>query len=459
MRPTWFLVLILGASCTSDFEPLTPAQREAVAAYVSKEPPSPQRRLDAELGRRVKLLGYDLDRARWRPGETMRVTWYWQVLAPPGEGWSLFTQVEDRTSGRVLRQDGNGTLRWLYGPEHWRAGQFIRDVQDLHLPEDWAGDSADLYVGMAREGMRMPVTGTTAHAGDRVLAVTLPTPGAGARKLEPRTLPRIGVVQTKEPPRLDGSLLDFVWSAARTTAPFVETRDGGPGQFQANVKLLWDRRYLYVGFEVQDDLLRASETQRDAHLWEQDCVELMFDPNGDGRGYFEIQVSPRAVVFDTRYDVRRVPKPFGHVSWDSAARVGVAIRGNLDDRQADAGYSVEIAIPWQAFSPDGRQTAVPTVGEEWRANFYVMDLTRKHQRATAWSPLGTGDFHVPERFGILAFEGPSQDMQGVKEPSVIPPGRLPGTPKRRSGFNPSVEDALIQQRETRRRLESAGGGH
>ena len=459
-RLSLFVGLILAGSlagaCTSDTDALTPAQREAVAAFITNEAPSPQRQLDAQFGRRVKLLGYDVDRAHWRPGETMRVTWYWQVLAPPGEGWALFTHIEDRGSGRVLRQDGNGTLRWLYGPDHWRAGQFVRDVQDLHLPLDWIGSSADVYVGMAREGARMRITGAAPHSDDQVLAVHVPTPSAEGKT---RGVPQVAVVQAKEPPRLDGSLLDPAWRAAPGTSTFVETREGGPGQFEASAKLLWDKRYLYVGVEVNDDLLRASDTKRDAHLWEQDCVELMIDPDGDGRGYFEIQVSPRGVVFDTRYDARRVPKPFGHVGWDSGARVGVSARGTLDDREADAGYTVEIAIPWQAFSLEGQSSTAPAIGDEWRANLYVMDLGREQQRATAWSPLGIGDFHVPKRFGILAFEGPPEDMRGKNQPRIIAPNRLPGTLERRSGFDSRVKDTLMDERETRRRLESSGGGH
>jgi len=449
----------LAGACTSDIDALTPAQREAVAAFVTSEPPSPQRPLDAQFGRRVKLLGYEVDRAHWRPGETMRVTWYWQVLAPPGEGWALFTHIEDRGSGRVLQQDGNGTLRWLYGPDRWRAGQFVRDVQDLHLPLDWTGSSADVYVGMAREGARMRVTGAAPHSDDQVLALNVQTPGASSVEGKTGTVPQVAVVQTKEPPRLDGSLLDPAWRAARGTSTFVETREGGPGQFEASAKLLWDKRYLYVGVEVNDDLLRASDTKRDAHLWEQDCVELMIDPDGDERGYFEIQVSPRGVVFDTRYDARRVPKPFGHVGWDSGARVGVSTRGTLDDREADAGYTVEIAIPWQAFSLQGQPSTAPAIGDEWRANLYVMDLGREQQRATAWSPLGIGDFHVPKRFGILAFEGKPEDMRGKNQPRIIAPNRLPGTLGRRSGFDSRVKDTLMDERETRRRLESSGGGH
>ena len=236
---------------------------------------------------------------------------------------------------------------------------------------------------------------------------TEPAPPS-ARKGAPVELgpvPQLGVVQTKHAPALDGALDEPAWHSAKTSRAFVETRHGGPAGIEARAKLLWDERYLYVGVDVLDTLLRASDQKRDAHLWEQDCVELMIDPDGDAKNYFEIQVSPRGVVFDTRYDSRRVPKPFGHVEWDSEVRVGVSPRGKIDDRKADAGYSVEIAIPWQAFSLDSKPVPPPAIGDEWRVNLYVMDLGKGRQQAAAWSPLGIGDFHVPHRFGILAFEG------------------------------------------------------
>jgi hypothetical protein len=202
-RAVFLLLLGVGASCTGEVEPLTPAQREVMAAYVSRVPPSPQHALDVDFGGRVKLLGYDLGRGQWLRGETMRVTWYWQVIAPPEEGWKLFTHVEDPQSKRLLNQDGNGMLRWLFGPEHWRAGQYIRDAQDLHLPEDWPGSSASLYVGF--------------HGQNRVLAATVPTPGARGRDSGQDQLPRVAVVQTKRSPRLDGALRDPVWRFACTT--------------------------------------------------------------------------------------------------------------------------------------------------------------------------------------------------------------------------------------------------
>ncbi len=456
-RAAWCCLLGLAVFCTPDVEPLTPAQREAVAAYVSKAPPSPDHVLDLNFGGRLELLGYDLEQSAWRRGQTMRVTWYWHSVAPTGEGWKLFTHVEDPASGRVLNQDGNGTIRWLYGPEHWRAGQFIRDVQELHLPDDWEAEHASLYVGAWRGDDRMSVVGGEKDGDDRALAVTVPV--RGARPEAPGRVPRLAVVQTKRPPRLDGSLRDPEWAYANATPKLVETRTGGAAAFEATAKLLWDARYLYVGVDVKDGLLRASDTKRDSRLWEQDCVELMVDPDGDGRRYFEIQVSPRGVVFDTRYDSRREPKPFGHVDWDSRARVGVSATGGLDDRIADAGYTVEIAIPWQAFSLESDRSVRAAVGDQWRANLYVMDLTGDGQRAAAWSAPGTGDFHVPARFGILTFEGPPEDMLGTTEPSMIPPERMPASLRRERALDPKVKGNLLRDRDARRRLESPGDGH
>ena len=407
----------------------------------------------------MELLGYDLERDAWRRGQTIRVAWHWRSVAPTGQGWKLFTHVEDPESGRVLNQDGNGTIRWLYGPEHWRPDQHIRDVQELHLPDDWEADQAQVYVGVWRGDERLPVVGGPREGDERALAFTLPVPGPRPEGTAPKRLPTLRVVQTRKPPRLDGSLRDPVWAHAVSTPDLVDTRTGSAARFEATAKMLWDARYLYLGVDVKDALLRATDTERDSRLWEQDCVELMIDPDGDGRPYFEIQVSPRGVVFDTRYDSRRRPEPFGHVDWDSKARVGVSPVGRIDDRVADAGYTVEIAIPWQAFSLDGAPAVRPEIGDRWRANLYVMDLTANGQRAAAWSAPRVGDFHVPDRFGILTFEGPPEDMLGTNEPSTIPPDRMPRSLRRERGLDPKVKGNLDRDRAARRRLESSGDDH
>ena len=101
----------------------------------------------------------------------------------------------------------------------------------------------------------------------------------------------------------------------------MNTVNGNAGDFNATVRTLWNDEKLFVGFSVADDFIHNDLEGRDAHLWEQDCVEIMVDPDGDGRNYFEIQVSPTGQIFDTRYDARRQPQPFGHMDWNPEVEV------------------------------------------------------------------------------------------------------------------------------------------
>jgi hypothetical protein len=138
-------------------------------------------------------------------------------------------------------------------------------------------------------------------------------------------------------------------------------------------------------------------------LWEQDAVELMIDPDGDGFRYVELQVSPTNLVFDTWFDSRRAPAPFGHITWSSNLRSAVETRGTPNDDGEDDGYVVEIAIPFSALATMNGNT--PQAGNEWRVALYVLDALPNGQRGVGWSPPMIGDFHVPDRFGRPVFMG------------------------------------------------------
>lgn len=229
--------------------------------------------------------------------------------------------------------------------------------------------------------------------------------GACSCEPPPRTeIPRLRVPRASVPPVLDGRLDDAVWADAATTERFVDTMSGTHAAPEARAWLAYDDEALYVAFEVDDVLLRSDFEGHDAHLWEQDAVELMIDPDGDGRSYVELQVSPTNLVFDTWFDSSRAPQPFGHVGWSSGLRSAVEARGTPNDDDEDRGYVAEIAIPWSAFASIGTPAARPSSGDEWRVALYVLDAGAAGQAGVGWSPPLIGDFHVPDRFGRLAFE-------------------------------------------------------
>jgi hypothetical protein len=246
--------------------------------------------------------------------------------------------------------------------------------------------------------------------------------GSSAQAEEPE-LARLLARRVTGPFTLDGKLDEEDWKAAQPSGAFVNTMSGAAGPFEAGVRVAYDADKLYLGYEVKDELLKSEHDKLDDHLWEQDTIEVMLDPDGDGLNYFEIQVSPAGVVFDTRYDSRRKPQPFGHVDWNSGTSAKVTLDGKLNDDQADQGYSVELAIPWSAFAAGDKPAAPPGEGATWRMNFFVMNLGASGQRAVAWSPPRVADFHVPQRFGRVVF--PEAVAPQAAPTEATPPKAVP----------------------------------
>lgn len=208
-------------------------------------------------------------------------------------------------------------------------------------------------------------------------------------------------------PVIDGKLDEALWSAAPTTGELVEVGTGRPNRsadLGGAVRLAWDDTFLYVGFEARDRTVRGGWPAGavDPHLWEKDTIEVMLDPDGDGDNvdYYEIQINPQNLVFDTRYDGYNRPNgngrgPFGHEDWSAKLESAVVVHGTIDDdADADRGYTVEARIPWSSF--DKAERAPPSPGNSWRMNFYAM----QDNGGVAWSPiLGQGNFHRASRFG------------------------------------------------------------
>jgi hypothetical protein len=231
-----------------------------------------------------------------------------------------------------------------------------------------------------------------AVAGAAVLALGCTCAAAPRTEIPELQVPRLT-------PTIDGRLGE--WSGGRTER-FVDTMTGAEGDPPTVAHLAWDDDALYAAFEVDDPWLRCGFEGHDAHLWEEDAVELMIDPDGDGLRYAELQVSPTNLAFDTFFDARRVPQPFGHLDWSSGLRSAVVPRGTPNDEGGDDGYTVELEIPWPAFAALGARRPQP--GETWRIALYVLDARAEGQWGAGWSPPLEGDFHVPARFGRATFE-------------------------------------------------------
>jgi hypothetical protein len=435
------LVLALGAgsaalpACVEESPELTATEREALREFILSEAPHPQHELDIQFENKVRLIGYDIDVESITPGQPFTITWYWQVQRRLGGGWLQFTHLADASGADRLNQDSNGTIRERYQASRWRANEYIRDVQTITLPPDWGSDRVVFYHGFWHEAHRLQVSSGPSDGDNRARAASIPV-AAAAPSPTPTTIvaperptaaiPSLDARRVAGAITVDGRLDEADWRDAAPTNAFVNTMNGSAAQPTASARVLWNDESIFIGFDVNDDFLQNTLTGRDAHLWGQDCVEVMVDPDGDAANYFELQVSPTGEVFDTFYDSRRVPQPIGHADWNAQIETRVAARGTPNDDTDDQGYSVEIRIPWSSFQ-HGSSPAMgtPPAGSTWRVNFYVMDTRRGGgQRAVGWSPPLEGDFHVPARFGRVRMAAPTA-AGAVAAPSAVPQLQMP----------------------------------
>jgi 4-amino-4-deoxy-L-arabinose transferase-like glycosyltransferase len=131
-----------------------------------------QHPLRADLGGRVRLLGYDLSAERVASGEILLLTLYWQALSPMAERYTVFTHLLDagqKIQAQVDSEPQGGGLP----TDRWAAGQVVQDNYALTVSAEALPGPHTLEVGMyLLETLdRLPVRDTDSGAplGDRVL--------------------------------------------------------------------------------------------------------------------------------------------------------------------------------------------------------------------------------------------------------------------------------------------------
>jgi hypothetical protein len=221
-----------------------------------------------------------------------------------------------------------------------------------------------------------------------------------------------------KPIRIDGKLDDAAWRDAAWTDDFVDIQGAGhpTPRFRTRVKMLWDDRYLYVAAELQEPHVWATLAEHDSVIFQDNDFEVLLNPSGDGRNYFEFEIN----ALNTGWDLF-LNKPYreggkADNSWEIPGLLtAVHVDGALNDpRDRDRGWSVEIAFPWSAF---GSRAPVerPAAGGQWRINFSRVEwqtaivngkyvkVPGKPEDNWVWSPQGLIDMHVPEHWGYVDF--------------------------------------------------------
>ena len=123
----------------------------------SYAPPLSRTRQDVRFGGVLRLRGYRLERQTVRPGESVKLTVYWQAMEKPPQMYAVFNHLRlpDSTSlwhGDSWPQGG------LYTTEHWRKHEVVAEVYTIVIPDDAPPGEYPLYTGVYNPftGERLP---------------------------------------------------------------------------------------------------------------------------------------------------------------------------------------------------------------------------------------------------------------------------------------------------------------
>lgn len=276
-------------------------------------------------------------------------------------------------------------------------GEGLLEVE-VPIPAPWHPRTAVITVRRIRGGRTASVVeGPRRRDGVGVLAVVdvVPTPTA--------------VAATRGTPAVDGTLDEALWSSA-VRSPLVDSLAGEPSRLGAtgedgpswgptDVAFAWDDAFLYVAAWLPDHDVRGTYTERDDPIWKQEVFELFVFGDDRRADYLELQVSPRGVQFDARFERYRK----GDESWNGSFKAPVAVRGTVEmPRDRDEGWTTEFAVPWSDICMHTEVECPPRAGQQMRVNAFRLERPRKGPTVgLALSPTHVPDFHAPENSAVL----------------------------------------------------------
>jgi hypothetical protein len=218
---------------------------------------------------------------------------------------------------------------------------------------------------------------------------------------------------------IDGRLDKPIWQDVPWTDAFVDIEGGAKPspRLRTRAKMLWDDDYFYVGAELEEPHVWATQTTHDSVIFEDNDFEVFIDPNGDSHEYYEFEIN----ALNTSWDLllTRPYKDGGKPvnNWEiPGLKTAVHVAGTLNDpRDIDKSWCVELAFPWKAMKELAYRPAPPHDGDQWRVNLSRVEwpceiVGGKYRRVPGakednwvWSPQGVVNMHRPETWGYVQF--------------------------------------------------------
>jgi Carbohydrate family 9 binding domain-like len=186
--------------------------------------------------------------------------------------------------------------------------------------------------------------------------------------------------------------------------------DWGPERYRTTFQACWDAAALHLRFDAVDTAPWFTMRTRDAHLWEEEVVEIFLDAEGAGVNYAELEINPANVICDLRVE-RPAPAVSSDTRWDWAG-LESAVVPLADAHGTREGWTAIARLPWdglRSLSPAAAARTPPKTGDAWTFNVFRIKRPggpgnpEEGAIYAAWSVPEGPSFHVPAAFRPLKF--------------------------------------------------------
>lgn len=213
-------------------------------------------------------------------------------------------------------------------------------------------------------------------------------------------------------PSLKGQWEEAPWRSANviTLTNFqAQSKSRHP---RVEAKMVYQDNGLFVFFRVFDKYIRCVQTNYQASVCGDSCVEFFVEPK-PGRGYFNFEINGGGTLL-LSFQEQLPSQPGAHITykrcdvpWEFGRQVVIyhSLPPVVDPEiEVDTEWRIEYFIPFTIFEhylgPLG-----PIPGQVWRANFYKCADKTSHPHWITWAPLGTIlNFHLPQYFAPIRFQ-------------------------------------------------------
>ena len=200
-------------------------------------------------------------------------------------------------------------------------------------------------------------------------------------------------ISASRPPVVDGQLDEPFWGKARNGVLFLTNKAAEDAKVRTEALLAHDADNLYVAVECREPLLdRVIEkvTQRDGTVWQDNAVELFFDPRNSKEDFYLFIVSSAGVLFDGRKEGGDFD-----AGWNVDPETGIEFAVG----KGEESWVLEMRLPFRTIGMEP-----PPTGARIRFNI-TRDRVVEGEggETTALSPT-FGGFHMPQRFTEMVFE-------------------------------------------------------